>query len=131
MHRFYISPENWNADKLVLEADEAHHALDVLRMRQGDRAVVFNGRGAEATVEFSSVGKKRVELRRIHHAQTPKLRAQITLAQASRQNTEHFVAEVLDGEPVFPDVGLAREAVAVARAAEQAAEEGARVSLRR
>jgi len=56
---------------------------------------------------------------------------QITLAQASRQNTEHFVAEVLDGEPVFPDVGLAREAVAVARAAEQAAEEGARVSLRR
>jgi 16S rRNA (uracil1498-N3)-methyltransferase len=82
MHRFYIAPENWNIDNLALDADETHHAIDVLRMKAGERAVVFNGRGVEATVELSAVEKNRVELRRLQHAQTPKLRARITLAQA-------------------------------------------------
>ncbi len=31
MHRFYIPAESWNPDALKLDADEAHHALDVLR----------------------------------------------------------------------------------------------------
>jgi biliverdin reductase len=54
----------------------------------------------------------------------------ITLAQAGKQNTERFIAEVLDGQPVEPDPVLAREAVALALAAEQAAHEGGRVYLR-
>ena len=29
MHRFYITPENWNPDSLVLSDSEAHHARDV------------------------------------------------------------------------------------------------------
>jgi 16S rRNA U1498 N3-methylase RsmE len=34
MHRFYIPPENWNPDSLVLTGSEAHHARDVLRMKR-------------------------------------------------------------------------------------------------
>ena len=82
MHRFYIAPENWNLDRLALDADETHHALDVLRMEKGERAVVFNGLGVEATVEIAAAGKRSVELRRIQHAQTPPLRCRITLGQA-------------------------------------------------
>ncbi len=82
MHRFYIAPENWNIDRLVLDADETHHAINVLRLEKGGRAVVFNGRGAEATVEVAEISKRSVELRRIQHAQTPKLRCAITLGQA-------------------------------------------------
>src|SRR6266436_2710682 len=52
MHRFYISPENWNPDALSLRDAEAHHARDVLRMKRGDRAVLFNGRGREITAEI-------------------------------------------------------------------------------
>ena len=52
-----------------------------------------------------------------------------TLAQAGRQNTDRFIAEVLDGAPVEPSTTLARDAVALALGAEQAAEEGGRVSL--
>ena len=82
MPRFFIAPEDWNPDQLVLDEDEAHHALDVLRMKAGDRAVVFNGRGAEATVEFAGVQKHHVELRAIQHAKTAPLPCRITLAQA-------------------------------------------------
>ena len=53
----------------------------------------------------------------------------VTLAQAGRQNTANFLAEVLDEAPVSPPTTTARNAVAVALAAEQAAEENGRVTL--
>ncbi len=82
MHRFYIPPARWNLDALALDEAESHHATDVLRIQQGDRAVVFNGQGVEATVEVVSVAKRSVGLKAIHHAKTPPLSCRITLGQA-------------------------------------------------
>jgi 16S rRNA (uracil1498-N3)-methyltransferase len=82
MHRFYIPPETWNPDSLALDESETHHAIDVLRMNAGDKAVVFNGRGAEATVELAEVSKKSVALRKLHAGKSAPIGCQITLAQA-------------------------------------------------
>src|ERR1700731_3891626 len=82
MHRFYISPENWNPDALSLTGAEAHHARDVLRMKRGDRAVLFNGRGREITAEIVDLSGDEVRLRRLQEAETPPLRCRITLGQA-------------------------------------------------
>src|SRR5437763_15821690 len=82
MHRFYISPENWNPDALSLSGGEAHHARDVLRMKRGDRAVLFNGRGREITAEIVDRAKNELRLRRLQESETPPLRCRITLAQA-------------------------------------------------
>ncbi len=80
--RFYIPPHAWTLDRLALDEAETHHALDVLRMKTGDRTTVFNGQGAEATVEFAKVAKGRIELRKLHAGKTPPLACAITLAQA-------------------------------------------------
>ena len=82
MHRFYIAPEQWNPDALVLHGAEAHHARDVLRLRPGARAVVFNGRGHEVTAEIAKVTREEVQLRKLHEGRTPPLPCQIMLAQA-------------------------------------------------
>ena len=82
MHRFYIAPENWNADALVLRESEVHHARDVLRLESGERVVVFNGRGHEITAEITKVTREEVQLRKLHQARVPPLRCEITLAQA-------------------------------------------------
>ena len=82
MHRFYIPAGHWNLDALKLDEEEAHHALNVLRLKQGDRAVVFNGKGSEATVEIAAASKNSVDLKRIHDAKSAPLTCQITLAQA-------------------------------------------------
>ena len=82
MHRFYIPATLWNPEALKLDETESHHALNVLRLKQGDRAVVFNGRGAEATVEITATTKHSVELRRVHDSKTPQIACRITLAQA-------------------------------------------------
>ncbi|PYK30302.1 MAG: 16S rRNA (uracil(1498)-N(3))-methyltransferase [Verrucomicrobia bacterium] len=82
MHRFYIAPENWNRDALVLRDGEAHHARDVLRMKRGDRAVLFNGQGREITAEIVDLAKDEIRLRKLTESETRPLRCRITLGQA-------------------------------------------------
>lgn len=82
MPRFYIPPHAWNPDKLALDHSETHHALDVLRMKAGDRATLFNGQGAEATVEIASVDKGKIALKKISVAKSAPVACQIVLGQA-------------------------------------------------
>ena len=81
-HRFYIPPEQWNPDDLFLEAGEAHHCIDVLRLDTGARVVVFDGKGMEVTAEIVGAEKGRVSLRGVIKAKTDRLTCSITLAQA-------------------------------------------------
>jgi 16S rRNA (uracil1498-N3)-methyltransferase len=98
MHRFYVSPENWNPDALVLSGPEAHHARDVLRMKRGERAVVFNGRGREITAEIVDLGRDEIRLRKLHEAETLPLRCRIALAQAipKGKNMELIVQKAVE-----------------------------------
>ena len=82
MHRFYIAPENWQPDALILTGSEAHHCRNVLRLEPADKVVLFNGQGREITAEIVSSETAEVHLRKLHDAQTPPLRCRITLGQA-------------------------------------------------
>src|ERR1700730_12276681 len=82
MHRFYIAPQDWNPNSLSLSESEAHHARNVLRMKRGDRVVLFNGRGREVTAEIVDLAGDEIRLRKLHEAETPQLRCRITLGQA-------------------------------------------------
>src|SRR6266513_2514765 len=82
MHRFYLSPEHWDPSALTLRGTEAHHARDVLRMRRGERAVLFNGHGREVTAEIVDLARDEIRLRKLHETETPPLRCRITLGQA-------------------------------------------------
>jgi len=82
MPRFYIPPHAWKPDQLALDQGETHHALDVLRMKAGDKATVFNGQGAEAMVEIAKVDKGRIALKKISVSKTEPLACAIVLGQA-------------------------------------------------
>jgi 16S rRNA (uracil1498-N3)-methyltransferase len=82
VHRFYISPNELDSGALVLRGAEAHHASDVLRMKHGDKAVLFNGRGREITAEIVDLACDEIRFRKLHQAETPPLRCRITLGQA-------------------------------------------------
>lgn len=83
MHRFYIPPAAWNLDALRLDEAESHHALNVLRLDVGEKVVVFNGEGTEATVQIAEGSTKRdVRLQVLHKAKSVPLPCRITLAQA-------------------------------------------------
>src|SRR5438045_5998894 len=82
MHRFYIPPEQWNPDVLVVTGAEAHHAGNVLRLEPPTKVVVFNGQGREITAEIISTESAEIRLRKLSEAETPPLRCRITLGQA-------------------------------------------------
>src|SRR5205809_2868159 len=98
MHRFFISPENWNSRALALGGSEAHHARDVLRMNRGEKAVLFNGRGREITAEIVDLGSDEIRLRKLHEADTPPLRCRIVLGQAipKGKNMELIVQKAVE-----------------------------------
>ncbi len=82
LHRFYIPPPQWNPDHLALDEDESRHCTEVLRLRQGQRVIVFNGEGTEVTAEISLVSKREVGLQALFTQTTPRPASAITLAQA-------------------------------------------------
>jgi 16S rRNA (uracil1498-N3)-methyltransferase len=82
MHRFYIPPEAWAPEELILPEAESHHCLNVLRLGQGDRITAFNGRGYEITTTIAEAQKGAVKLDSFPPQKTPELQAHITLCQA-------------------------------------------------
>jgi 16S rRNA (uracil1498-N3)-methyltransferase len=56
VRRFYAPPENFRDTSVLLSADETRHLRNVLRLREGDTASVFDGEGREflCTVEKTS-----------------------------------------------------------------------------
>jgi len=98
MHRFYVSPENWDPRALALRGSEAHHARHVLRMKAGERLVVFNGHGRELTAEIIGPDGDEIRLRKLHEAETPPLRCRIVLGQAipKGKNMELIVQKAVE-----------------------------------
>jgi 16S rRNA (uracil1498-N3)-methyltransferase len=98
MHRFYISPENWNPAALTLAGPEAHHAREVLRMKAGEKLVLFNGQGREITGEIVDLTGDEIRLRKLHEAETPPLQCRIVLGQAipKGKNMELIVQKAVE-----------------------------------
>ncbi len=61
-HRFYAPSENFTATSVQLPSDEVHHAVQVLRIRVGDRVVVFDGQGRMFQAMVAEVSKRGVRL---------------------------------------------------------------------
>jgi len=81
-HRFYLPPACWAEETSALVVADSHHCADVLRLKAGDRVVVFDGLGRVAEAELLTVHRKQCTLQIGQaHASVP-LRCSITLAQA-------------------------------------------------
>lgn len=82
MHRFYIPPEKWDPNNLILSPAESHHAGDVLRLKRGTTAVLFNGRGREIKAELRETSDGALRFVKLTETESPPLRCRITLGQA-------------------------------------------------
>ena len=84
--RFYAPPESFAPDgaRVVLSAEESRHLRDVLRLRVGDEAFVFDGEGREfACVVGECVGRAAaLEVRGRAEPPAPESPLELTLAVA-------------------------------------------------
>lgn len=80
MHRFFVPPGTAE-NGLVLLDREAHHAVDVLRLRPADVVVTLNGCGLVRQCSVDRCSRGRVELTVLSEKQFPKPPASLMLAQ--------------------------------------------------
>jgi 16S rRNA (uracil1498-N3)-methyltransferase len=62
MHRFYLPPERCAGETLRLDGREAHHALNVLRLKHGELVTVLDGIGNEFMCTVKDVSRNAVTL---------------------------------------------------------------------
>ena len=82
MPRFYAPPAQWLGDRVVLDEAEGRHAVEVLRLKQGDALSLFDGAGAMASARLIVAGKRRVEAEILGITRTPAPVGKTTLVQA-------------------------------------------------
>lgn len=86
MHRCFVPPDQWLQQEIRHDSALDHYLRDVLRLKTGDRAIVFDGAGREAEVELQSPGDARrqpapLRVVEIRHA-TNEVSIRLTLLQA-------------------------------------------------
>ena len=77
-HRFY----NPNLSSGTLSEEESHHANDVLRLRPGDSAAVFDGKGNEARVRLTEVSSRAVSYQTLSTTRNAPLPCRVRFGQA-------------------------------------------------
>ena len=71
-----------DSGEVVLDGDEAHHAISVSRVKLGEHLALTDGRGARAEVEVIEVTKKSLTARIVLREDIPNSEIQLTVLQA-------------------------------------------------
>ncbi|MCC7259735.1 MAG: 16S rRNA (uracil(1498)-N(3))-methyltransferase [Alphaproteobacteria bacterium] len=92
--RLYVNEPLSVGGQAMLDAPQAHYVQHVMRCREGDGALLFNGRDGEWRAEFRHIGKKSAELRLLEQTQPQKTEPDIWLAFAPiKHGRIDFLAE--------------------------------------
>ncbi|HWV92324.1 MAG TPA: 16S rRNA (uracil(1498)-N(3))-methyltransferase [Burkholderiales bacterium] len=114
--RFHLDAPLRAGGVCTLSEDAAHHAVHVLRLREGDEVTLFNGRGGEFAARIASMQRLRISIDLLQHrAMERESPLRITLVQGVsagermdstvRKAVELGVAEV---QPVLAARSVAR-----------------------
>ena len=82
MRRFYAQKPNFSGSQVTLDTDETRHLRDVMRLKTGDSASVFDGEGGEFECVISTIGKRESTLDIIRSAGPPAAESPIELTLA-------------------------------------------------
>ena len=82
MHRFFVAPEEAKGKVITLSPAELHHAVTVLRVREGDRVAILDGAGHEFLCEARRAARDELEFAVVQTNSIPPLPCQLTLIQA-------------------------------------------------
>ncbi len=88
MRRFYAPPQQFHDQSVTLSNEETRHLRNVLRLKPGDTAQIFDGEGREFVGEVVSAGKPDAELRIVREVEpaAPESPLELSLAISVYKN---------------------------------------------
>jgi 16S rRNA (uracil1498-N3)-methyltransferase len=83
MTRFFIPSRQFEENTVILQGDDAHHLLKVLRKKAGDEFTVLNGKGREFLARIKEIGPDSVIAELVEEITAPgESKVQINLVQS-------------------------------------------------
>ncbi len=98
MTRFFVSPEEFSGNSLILSGENAAHAK-VLRLRIGEQVLVCNGEGREALCEVEDFSAEQTKLNVMEYRDCeaePKARVSVYMAMAKSDKLEHVIQKATE-----------------------------------
>jgi 16S rRNA (uracil1498-N3)-methyltransferase len=83
MRRFYAQPNRFDGQTVKLAVEETRHLRDVLRMKPGENAQIFDGDGREFLAEVESIAKRETLLKIIEEIDPPAPESNLDLTLAA------------------------------------------------
>lgn len=95
MSRFYVPEEAVKGNQILIIGKEAHHILDVMRLKFSDEVIVFDGKGKEYVGKVREIGRKSLTLEIVTARDIIKEeKCNITLIQAiPKKNKMDYIVE--------------------------------------
>ena len=98
MTRFFVTPEELAADRLILTGENANHAK-VLRLKPGEEVLVCDGQGIECRCAVERMDAKEVELtvlERMESRNEAAVRVSIYMAFPKADKLEHVIQKATE-----------------------------------
>lgn len=106
MHSTFVVPEIGNRPTLIVEGDEAHHAIKVVRLEIGEEIVLTDGQGNWAQGRVSEISKKSfdvvITLRGFEEPRTPELIVVQALTKSDRMRETIELLTVAGVDRIIP-----------------------------
>ncbi len=92
MELFYTPAEKISLDDetLVIDGDEFHHLVRVLRKKEGEQILVTDGHGFRSEVLISVIGKTSLQGKILSHAHVDRLPTRVTVALSLLKAPQRF-----------------------------------------
>jgi 16S rRNA (uracil1498-N3)-methyltransferase len=114
--RFYVDAALRAGSVCTLSEDAAHHAVHVLRLREGEDITLFNGRGGEFAARISSMQRLKIAVDILQHRpleREPPLRVMLVQGVSAGERMDSTVRKavelgVAEVQPVLATRSVAR-----------------------
>ena len=114
--RFYVDAPLRAGGVCALSEDAAHHAIHVLRLREGEDVTLFNGRGGEFAARVASIQRLRLSIDLLQHRAVERespLRLTLVQGMSAGEKMDSTVRKavelgVADVQPVLAARSVAR-----------------------
>jgi len=91
LHRFYVDkPIDSAGENSLSDAGVAHQLRDVFRLRNGDKAVFFDGSGTDSVSEIVSISKEALTFRVLETKATPRISSRKVVLAVSLIKKDNF-----------------------------------------
>ena len=87
---FYIADFNSSQKEIVLDEDTSRHVVQVLRMKEGEKLNLTDGKGSLITAEITDANKKHCSVKIIDTQHTAQDLRKVTIAISLLKNTSRF-----------------------------------------